>query len=84
MNCNARERGDLCGADDCRTCHPENFDDDGHLLTVCETCGERFSAAFDETVCPDCEERAKELEEDQDDDLLRAEQGETQTTGEKT
>jgi hypothetical protein len=64
MNCNARERGDLCGADDCRTCHPENFDDDGHLLTVCETCGERFSAAFDETVCPDCEERAEEeLEE---------------------
>ena len=31
-DCHARERGDLCGGDDCRTCHPENFDDDGRFI----------------------------------------------------
>ena len=55
-DCHARERGDLCGAIDCRTCHPENFSEDWVLLPVCERCGARVNEVNGEGLCLDCDD----------------------------
>ena len=55
-DCHARERVDLCGGDDCRTCHPENFSEDWVLLPVCERCGARVNEVTDEGICLDCDD----------------------------
>lgn len=66
-DCHARERGDLCGADDCRTCHPENFDDDGrYLWATCEECGEAFKkkdAGDIDEICGTCAQLQEEADE---------------------
>lgn len=62
-DCHAKERGDLCGSPDCRTCHPENFKDCVYLWTTCESCGSAFKKdePDDEEVCDDCVRRAQDV-----------------------
>lgn len=65
-DCHARERGDLCGADDCRTCHPENFDEScRYLWSTCEECGEAFKKedADDQDICMACVQQREEADE---------------------
>ena len=63
-SCHARERGDLCGAEDCMTCHPENFDDDGYLIRRCEQCGKPIVYDSESDVCDRCAEKNAEEELD--------------------
>ena len=53
-SCNARSRNDLCGSLDCRTCHPENFDDDGVPMPACERCGEFVEEVDENGICKAC------------------------------
>ena len=47
-------RDRMCGADDCRTCHPENFDEAGYPLPVCELCGCCVEAVNEDGICKMC------------------------------
>jgi hypothetical protein len=39
---------------DCRTCHPENFDDDGVPMPACERCGEFVEEVDENGICKAC------------------------------
>lgn len=66
ISCHAKQRGDLCGSPDCRTCHPENFNEDGEYLKPCERCGEP-TPEHDldrDDVCQACLDAEEEEQED--------------------
>ena len=45
----------LCGATDCRSCYPENFDRHGRYeFQECKKCGEEFEPEEDERICEEC------------------------------
>jgi hypothetical protein len=56
----------MCGAEDCRKCHPGNFDRRGrYIYAECKTCGGEFVSEDEddcEDTCPTCS--AKEEQED--------------------
>ena len=56
----------MCGAEDCRKCHPGNFDRRGrYIYAECKTCGGEIVSEDEddcEDTCPTCS--AKEEQED--------------------
>lgn len=61
-------RDRMCGAKDCPTCNPDNFDEEGRYLgdRKCVACGEGFAAkttADGDPICEDCLDAGEEVVE---------------------